>query len=58
MLVKKAKKSKKWKPFFFALFGAKNRLYYFENAQAIKPKGIIDLGGTALFHVDDSFFGR
>ena len=58
VIVKKAKRGKKWKPLFFALRGNKRLLYHFENQQAIKPKGIIDLGACLIDLVDDSLFGR
>lgn len=57
-IVKKAKKSKKWKPMFFALLGAKKFLYYFDSNEVVKPKGIIDLPTALVYSVDDSLFGR
>eukprot|EP01136_Pigoraptor_vietnamica_P021710 Opistho-1_new@72110 len=43
MLVKKSSSKKKWKTLYFALMGAKRRLYFFEAEGAPRPKGIIDL---------------
>lgn len=57
-IVKKAKKSKKWKPLYFALMGDRRRLFYFETETAVRPKGIIDLASSYVYPLDDSFFGR
>lgn len=57
-IVKKSKKSKKWKPLYFALLGGRKRLFYFENDTAVKPKGIIDLASSYVYPLDASFFGR
>jgi len=57
-ITRKLKRSKKWKPMYFALQHSKARLYVFDNQNAIKPKGIIDLKSCFLTTVDDSLFGR
>eukprot|EP00041_Stephanoeca_diplocostata_P039547 m.1635172 g.1635172 ORF g.1635172 m.1635172 type:complete len:926 (+) comp25420_c1_seq1:276-3053(+) len=57
-IVKKAKRSKKWKRFFFVLLVDKKRLEYFEDKDAFKPKGIIDLESCSVFSLHETFFGR
>lgn len=57
-IVKKAKRSKKWKQFFFVLLVDKKRLEYFEDKDAFKPKGIIDLESSSVFPLHETFFGR
>ncbi|XP_005103165.1 ras GTPase-activating protein 1 [Aplysia californica] len=57
-LNKRSDRKKLWKPFYFVLNGTEKYLYYFENEKKSKPKGIIDLGYSALYPVHSSLFGR
>eukprot|EP00048_Salpingoeca_helianthica_P002271 m.55992 g.55992 ORF g.55992 m.55992 type:complete len:811 (-) comp12003_c1_seq1:21-2453(-) len=58
VLVKRQRNSKRWKAFTVSLWCDKRRLFYFDSPTAMKPKGIIDLGGCSLFSLDDSLYGR
>ncbi|KJE96686.1 hypothetical protein CAOG_06967 [Capsaspora owczarzaki ATCC 30864] len=58
-LVRKSRKSnKKWKKLYFALMGAKKRLYFFESENALRPKGIVDLTMSTVHSLHSTFFGR
>jgi Ras GTPase-activating protein 1 len=57
-IVKKAKRSKKWKAMFFVLLPDKRRLEYFDDESSFKPKGLVDLEAATIYPLDSSYFGR
>lgn len=55
-IVKKAKRSKKWKSMFFVLLPDKRRLEYFDDESSFKPKGLVDLEVRTSFGLDSARF--
>ena len=48
----------KWKTRYFVLVPAEKMLYYFEDAESSKPKGIINLNTFSLLSLDESMFSK
>ncbi|KAI3638309.1 hypothetical protein MIR68_003920 [Amoeboaphelidium protococcarum] len=69
MLKKSDENDLVWKPRYFVLMGDRTdptnpsyqptsgRLYYFEQEDSTKPKGIVDLSGASVYSVDDTMSG-
>jgi len=48
----------KWKTRYFVLVPAEKMLYYFEDTESSKPKGIINLNTFSLLSLDESMFNK
>ncbi|EEB13509.1 Ras GTPase-activating protein, putative [Pediculus humanus corporis] len=59
-LQKRSDKSKRWKLMYFVLLneGTDSHLYFYESPKRTKPKGLIDLNCSYLYHVHDSLFEK
>ncbi len=50
--------NQKWKSRYFVLMGQQKKLYYFENEESSKSKGIISLKNAVIRAVDESLFNK